>query len=91
MPTSFTESLLQVFHPEHCTFLAPKCATCPNHLILLAFIVMQLNPDFTFLWGPPKNGMKYGKHCSEGHSAATVQKVHKVAQNAKCGNVKSRF
>jgi len=41
------------------------------------------------LWGPPKNDMKYGKHCSYGHSAVTIQKVHKTPQNAKCRNVKS--
>jgi hypothetical protein len=43
------------------------------------------------LWGPPKNGVKSGKHCSYGHMAATLQKVCKIVENTKCRNVKWGF
>ncbi|GFG33063.1 hypothetical protein Cfor_12089 [Coptotermes formosanus] len=53
-------------------------------------------PDFVFLWEPPKwnkiwEGVKFRKHCSYGHLAGTIQRVHKIAEKAKCGNVKSSF
>lgn len=42
-----------------------------------------------FSWGPSKNDVKSGKPRSYGHLAGTIQKVHKIVENAKCRNIKS--
>jgi hypothetical protein len=42
-----------------------------------------VNPNFMFIWGLPKCGIKCEKNCSYGHLAKTVQMVCKIAKKKK--------
>jgi len=42
-------------------------------------------PNFTVLWGPPKNGLKSGKLCSYGHMTGAVHEGYKTAKMKNAG------
>jgi hypothetical protein len=48
-------------------------------------------PILNLLWGTSKNDIKSRKHYFYGHLNRVIQKVCKIAENVKCGNVKSGF
>ena len=67
----------------------------PDSLFFLCSILNEMfikkNPNFTFLWGQPKNCVRSKERSSYRHLAGNIQKVHKISENTKCGNVKLGF
>jgi len=45
----------------------------------------------SLMWYRIQESLKSGKHCSCGHKARKLQKVHKVTENIKIGDVKLQF
>jgi len=76
--TKYRCTILNVVHIQRLFFL---CS-------ILNEMYIQYNQNFTFLWGQPKNWLRSKERCSYRHLAGTIQKVCKIAENPKCGNVK---
>ena len=68
-----------------------------NVTVIPVDMVIRVKPHFTYLWGPPTNGIKsrksvkVGKHCSNGHLAGNILKARKSSGNTICRNMKSRL
>jgi len=65
----------------------PFCCVCWCLFVLL-LAVTAVNPNFTFLLIPPKIDIKSVEHCSCGIWTGPTKDVHKMAGDARCGNVK---
>jgi hypothetical protein len=44
-----------------------------------------------YKWNNIRGSIKSGKHCSYGHLAGTVLRMHKSSENTKCRYVKARL